>query len=97
MKRVTLFLFCAALLLCSCVRESEPDSNVKAVVKLSVSDILSSSATITVESRQKDVTGYLLLPPQKYDDVAPYLSMDAIEKLAIIKDKAQKQENLTPL
>lgn len=97
MKRVTLFLFCAALLLCSCVRESEPDSNVKAVVKLSVSDILSSSATITVESRQKDVTGYLLLPPQKYDDVAPYLSMDAIEKLAIIKDKAQKQESLTPL
>ena len=90
-------MFCAALLLCSCARESEPDSNVKAVVKLSVSDILSSSATITVESRQKDVTGYLLLPPQKYDDVAPYLSMDAIEKLAIIKDKAQKQENLTPL
>lgn len=87
-------MFAAALTLCSCARESVSDTDVRAALKLSVSDVLSSSAVMSAESRQSDVEGFLMMPPRQYEDVAPYLSLDAVGKLALIREEAEKVESM---
>ncbi len=79
----SILLLSAVLLLCACRRDSDvsSDTDVRAAIKLNVSEILSSSARVSVECRQDDVVSCLITPPQKWEgDAAGYLSMDAIEK-----------------
>lgn len=70
------------LLLGACQRDAvSSDTDVRAAIRLSVSDVLSSSAKISVECRQTDVVSCLVTPPQKWEgEAAEYLSMDAVEK-----------------
>ncbi len=81
--RKSILLLSAILLLIACQRDPgvSADTDVRAAIRLSVSEILSSSARISVECRQDDVVSCLITPPQKWEgEAAEYLSMDAIEK-----------------
>ncbi len=89
-KKHLLLIFLALLTMFSCKKEVENDTLVSGAIKIFVEDILSSSAKVSVSSHQKQVVSCLISTPQKYEDVAPYLDMDAVAKYNFIKENASE-------
>ncbi len=101
-KKIFLFLIALATI-CSCNEVMENDTLVKGAAKISVEGILSSSASVTVDSRQSEVVSCLISLPQTYEGAQPYLDMDAVQKYNFIKETGSAHpletvqfRNLTP-
>ncbi len=101
-KKIFLLLIAFAAV-CSCNKTVEDDTLVKGAAKISVDGILSSSASVTVDSRQPEVVSCIISTPQKYEGAQPYLDMDAVAKYNFIKENGTVHaldpvqfRNLTP-
>lgn len=84
-KKNILFAFFALLALCACREEQANDTLVSGAIKISVDDILSSSAKVTVSSHQEKVVSCMISTPMKFEGTQPYLTMDAVAKYNFIK------------
>lgn len=91
-KKIIIPVFLALMLVCSCRKNGETDTLVSAAVRINVDNVLTSSAEVTVSSRQDKVVSCLISSPEKYEDVAPYLDMDAVAKYNYIKGNSVSAE-----
>lgn len=81
-----LILLLGITLVFSCERTEEPDTLVSAAVGISVDNVLTSSAEVTVSSKQDNVVSCIISLPQKYEEVADYLDMDAVARYDYIRE-----------
>lgn len=95
-EKLMSFILLISMFAVSCRPEAEADTQVSAAVKISVEDILTSSAYITVSSQQSEVVSCIISTPRKYDEVAPYLDMDAKTKYDFIVENGN-DEGLEPV
>jgi hypothetical protein len=67
---------------------------VKAAIRLSVEDVRTSSVSVTAESKQAEVVSCIMTPPVPSDQLN-LLSMDAIGKVELLKEKGSNSEDFT--
>lgn len=96
LKKLTVLFVSFPLLLISCRRETEPDSPVCAAVKITVDNILTSSADISVSSRQDKVVSCIVSAPEEYGTAAPYLDMDAVTRRGYILEHGSEYPLTSP-
>ncbi|MGN0190768.1 MAG: hypothetical protein ACI39U_03860, partial [Candidatus Cryptobacteroides sp.] len=97
LKKHHIIPFMAALLLSACAEKGgEPDTLVSAAIKISVGNILTSSAEVTVQSNQDKVVACIISPPELYGETVPYLDMDAVRRYNYIMDRGQ-EASLSPV
>ena len=91
LKKHFIIPFVAAFLLSSCSDKSpETDTLVSAAIRISVGNILTSSAEVAVQSSQDRVVSCIISRPEKYEETAPYIEMDAVKRYNYIKDNGQE-------
>ena len=86
-KKLSLLILLLGIpLVFSCERTEEPDTLVSAAIGISVDNVLTSSAEVTVFSKQDNVVSCIISLPQKYEEVADYLDMDAVDRYDYIRE-----------
>ena len=86
-KKLSLLILLLGIpLVFSCERTEEPDTLVSAAIGISVDNVLTSSAEVTVSSKQDNVVSCIISLPQKYEEVADYLDMDAVARYDYIRE-----------
>ena len=88
MKR-KMILFGALLLLAGCRSGDGPETAVDAAMTLSVSDVRTSSVSVTAVSKQEHVVSYRMTPPIPTDQIN-WRTLDAVDKTLLLEERGME-------